>query len=143
MGIKITPADTAFSKCVRERANWTCQVCHTVYPKGSRGLECSHYYGRGNYSVRFDPYNAWAHCTACHFKMGSNPDTFVRWVENRLSEHQLSKLRERKNNTDLGKTYRKELKEIAAHYRDELKEMERIRAEGEMGYLEFQGYGVT
>ena len=42
MAIKITPADTAFSKCVKERADWKCERCGTQYQEGDRGLHCSH-----------------------------------------------------------------------------------------------------
>ena len=32
--MKISPADQAFSRCVRERADWTCEKCHTSLVAG-------------------------------------------------------------------------------------------------------------
>ena len=39
-------------------------------PRKARGLECSHHHGRGNWSIRFEPQNAEALCTGCHFLEG-------------------------------------------------------------------------
>ena len=42
--IKRTPADKAFSDCVRSASEWTCERCHTYYEEGRRmGLHCSHF----------------------------------------------------------------------------------------------------
>ena len=34
--MKAKPADTAFSKCVREAANWCCERCNTQYERRTR-----------------------------------------------------------------------------------------------------------
>ena len=36
MAVKITPADTAFGKCVKERASWRCERCGTQYQEGDK-----------------------------------------------------------------------------------------------------------
>jgi len=64
--IKLCKADSEFSLFVRERDLWTCNRCHKRYPPGSIGLQCSHYWGRGKESTRFDPENCDALCTGCH-----------------------------------------------------------------------------
>lgn len=68
--VKLDKADTEFSLFIRERDLWTCRRCHTRYPPGSRGLQNSHYYGRGKESVRFDPENCDALCSGCHMLWG-------------------------------------------------------------------------
>lgn len=126
MALKITPADSAFSKCIRERASWCCEVCGTGYTPSDKGLQCSHYFGRGNWSVRFDPENAEAACTACHFEMETNPHAFSeRWRE-KLGPVRYEALLERKNDLNRGREYRrtKGKGDVAKHYRDELKRMQ-------------------
>ena len=125
-GIKTTPADQAFSLCVRARAGWRCEVCNTQYQKGAQGLHCSHFHGRGNWGVRLDPDNASAHCFGCHQKMGANPHEHTDWTRNKLGEFRYQALIERKNDISLGKLYRKTKGkgEIAKHYRDQLKLLE-------------------
>lgn len=73
MKIRIDPADVTFSKAIRTRDEWICQRCHTDYKKRNhRGLECSHYFGRGRENIRFDPENCDALCTGCHQVWGSD-----------------------------------------------------------------------
>jgi 5-methylcytosine-specific restriction endonuclease McrA len=64
--MKIDKADALFSKYIRIRDNWTCQRCHTRHEEGSRGLHCSHFFGRANENTRFDPQNCTAICFGCH-----------------------------------------------------------------------------
>lgn len=64
--IKIDKADQVFSKFIRTRDNWTCNRCHHKHEEGSQGLHCSHFFGRGKESTRFDPNNCDALCFACH-----------------------------------------------------------------------------
>ena len=139
-GIKLNPADTAFSKCVRERTDYTCEVCGGQYEEGDRGLHCSHYFGRRAYSVRFDPANAFAHCFACHQRLGSNPDDFARWADGVLGSGRVQLLRERREDNSLGKTVKKNLKDVAKHYREQLKIMKAKRADGAVGRIEFEGW---
>lgn len=140
--IKKTPADNAFSDCVRERAGWCCERCGTYYPEGRRGgLHCSHFHGRGNWGIRFDPLNAFSHCFGCHQKLGANPHEFREWVVEKIGEGAYEILLERKNDTGLGKMVRrtKGKGEIAKHYRDQLKAMRELRERG-ISELEFEGW---
>lgn len=59
-------ADSKFSEYIRTRDNWTCQRCLRKYKEKSQGLHCSHFFGRRNESVRFDPENCVSLCFGCH-----------------------------------------------------------------------------
>jgi len=137
--IKRTPADKAFSDCIRERANWTCERCGTYYPEGHRGgLECSHHHSRGKWGVRFDPINAESLCTGCHFLDGGTQERRERV----LTDAEQEILYEKARDTSLGRIVRKTKGkgDIAKHYRNELKRMQDLRENGEVGRLEFIGY---
>lgn len=70
--IKLKPADVTFSNLIRERDNWTCKRCGTKYTPPTSGLQCSHFWGRGNKKTRFDPLNCDALCYGCHSRMEGN-----------------------------------------------------------------------
>ena len=142
MGIKRTPADAAFSNCVRYRVDYCCEVCGRDYPDSSTrmGLHCSHLFGRRNYSVRFDPRNAFSHCYSCHKQFSENPVEFHLWARAQIGEGAIALLRERMNDHNLGKSVRKNLKEVAAHFRGELDRMAKLRSRGKKGHIEFVGY---
>ena len=138
-GIKRTPADIAFSNCIREAANWSCERCGTYYPEGHRnGIECSHHHSRGNWGIRFDPLNAECLCTGCHFLVGG---TEQRRKEV-LTEDEQEILFEKMRDTQLGKESRKTKGkgEIAKHYREQLRIMEKQREYGNIMKLRFIGY---
>ena len=72
--IKRPSSDKHFSYCVRARAKWHCQRCEKDYTDLNRqGLQCSHFIGRANLAVRFDPKNAISLCAGCHTLVGSHP----------------------------------------------------------------------
>lgn len=64
--MKLTKIDKVFSLLVRLLAGRRCERCGTVYPEGKRGLHCSHYMGRTNYSTRWLVDNCDALCYGCH-----------------------------------------------------------------------------
>lgn len=142
--VKRTPADAAFSNCVRERAGWRCERCNTYYPEGHgrQGLHCSHFHGRGNWSVRFDPENAFSHCYGCHSYFEQNPAEFKDWIIASMGEGAYELLMERKQDTGLGKMYKKTKGkgDIAKHYRLEHERMKQLRDEGEIGPIEFSAW---
>ena len=100
-GTKRWAQDKVFSEYIRTRDNWTCQRCQKYYnPEESNkrmGLHCSHYYGRGKWSVRFDPDNAVALCYGCHRYLGSNPADHLDFIKKRLGKEKFDRLIERKN----------------------------------------------
>lgn len=143
MLIKITPADKAFGDCVKARVNWTCESCRTYYPESNRrGLHCSHFHGRGNWSIRLDPLNAFAHCFHCHMYFEANPHEFTVWALEQMGQGAYDILLEKKNNTSLGKEYKrtKGKGEVAKHYREEYKRIASGRGSGETGRIEFIGW---
>lgn len=141
MGIKITPADKAFSLCIRERSNWTCDRCDTFYPEGKRmALHCSHYHGRGKYSTRFDPNNCWAHCFGCHRYLSAHPAEFTAWALEKLGDGLFEIVCERAQDMKLGRLAKREAKEIAKYYRDQHKNMRTQREIGIEGRIEIVGY---
>ena len=88
MGIKITPADKAFSYCVKFRDKWTCQRCGKKHEVGSKGLHCSHYWGRGKSATRRDLQNCISLCYPCHqlWGHGDGRDEYKLFMINQLGQ---------------------------------------------------------
>lgn len=120
-GIKITPADKYFSKCVRKRAHWRCERCGGSYTPSCSGLHCSHFHGRANWAVRFHPDNASSLCYGCHSFMGANPHEHQKFFMDRLGDGMYQILLETKRDSNLAKTLRKTKGKglLAAHYKDQ------------------------
>ena len=96
--MKVTKADKYFSNLVRHRDGWRCSVCGTQYgPDCGASLQCSHFIGRANKAVRFDPDNASAKCAACHFRMEHHPILFATFIVNRLGKERMADLVIRSN----------------------------------------------
>lgn len=141
MSIKITQADKYFSLCVRERAGWKCERCGRDTPDDKRmGLHCSHFHGRGKWSVRFDPENCEALCYGCHQHVGSHPPIHEYRALQRLGTLRFDALQGRAECTFNGRLAKRSQREIAAHYRAEHKRMLAERANGAIGRLEFAGW---
>ena len=140
--VKINTADRWFSKCVRERNDWKCQGCGKQYDPSSTGLHCSHYYGRRNTSVRYDPLNAFAHCYGCHQRYGSNPEDFHEHYLDTYGKGALEIVKEKRTSLYCAKenNAKRFMKDIAYHYREEHKRMLRDRASGKTGWVEFTGW---
>jgi len=135
-GIKRTPLDAVFSDLVRERADWTCEVCQKHFPdrKGA-GLHASHYFGRRGLSTRFHGDNVFSHCYGCHQKLGSNPHEFTAWVKSRLGDTRYDELVLRAHRPQ--KYSKAERKEMQEHFKAQLAYIRRRRREGEVGIIEF------
>ena len=133
-----TPADVAFSLCVRERAEWRCENCGTQHNPSSVGLGCSHHHGRGNWSIRFSPLNGESLCTACHYAVGGTEER----RQEVLTKQEQDILWELKADTNLGREYKRTKGKgaVAKHYRDEFKRMQDLRASGVTGRIEFVGW---
>mgnify|MGYP001558060187 CR=1 FL=1 len=59
--------DAEFRKLIMQRDGWTCQKCGKAYPEGSRGIQVSHFYTKGQHEwMRYDPDDACAMCFRCH-----------------------------------------------------------------------------
>lgn len=136
--VKRKPSDVAFSKCVREASDWTCERCDSRYEKGAQGLHCSHIYSRRHRTIRWSAMNAQALCYSCHEWFGGNPADSGLWVRNLLGEGHFQLLEEKRDCKV--KVSKLEEKEIAAHYRKQLKILEERRAAGETGKLDFESW---
>ncbi len=136
MPTKPNPADIAFSKCVRERADWQCQYSGVMFERNAHGLHCSHFYGRRMRSLRWHPLNCFAHSYASHNFLGENPHEFTEWAEKELGTDKYLEL------VGLSQiimpTTKLDRKEIAKHYREEHKRMLSERDAGAVGWLDFE-----
>jgi len=125
-GIKLRPADIAFSKCIRYAAGHTCERCGIFKPptglSGSAGMENSHNFSRSHRTIRWCKENCLCLCTKCHQWFGANPADSGRWLELKIGTGTLEILREKRDSKI--KVSKLEEREIAAHYRAELKHME-------------------
>lgn len=133
--MKRSPADDAFSKCIRSANNYICEKCGAVHDKRSSGLHCSHIFGRRHRTIRWCKDNAQALCFGCHKWFGENPADSGIWLAELLGESHLDLLREKRDS--MIKVSKIEEKEIAAHYRQQLKEIEEKRNQGQKGYIDF------
>ena len=139
--IKRTPADKAFSDCIRSAAEWTCERCHTYYPEGGRmGLHCSHYHGRGKWGIRFCVDNAESLCYGCHQYLGANPNLHTDHKVGMLGHGAIDILREKSNDTSLGRMAKREVKFIAKYYREEFKRIHQLRLDGVIGKIEINSW---
>lgn len=93
--LKRSLADKYFSEYIRKRAGWSCERCRVEYEPPTTALHCSHFYGRGNKSTRFDPDNASALCYGCHQRMGAHPNEHVEFFKKRLGEKRFEALANR------------------------------------------------
>lgn len=96
-GIKRTKADALFSDYIRLRDDYTCQRCFKQYEGKQKGIQCSHFHGRGKRSVRFDPENALALCAGCHSRFTAYPDEHVEWFKRRIGPVKYELLSNRAN----------------------------------------------
>lgn len=123
--LKITTADKYFSLCIREAQKFICERCGTFAPPElSKRLDCSHFHGRGKWSVRFDPDNGSALCLGCHLYLTAHPVEHVAFIQNKLGPYRFQALQERANDTTRGRQAKREVKEIAKHFKAQL---ERVR----------------
>lgn len=136
--MKRSPADDAFSKCVRAAADYTCQRCGKQYDKSSTGLHCSHNFSRRHKTIRWCKENALALCFSCHQWFGGNPWESGLWLEEKIGKGTLDILTEKKNMKF--KITAQDEKEIAKHYREQLKKIDQYRQSGYIGYVDFDSY---
>ena len=139
--MKITPADNAFSNCIRERSGWTCERCGAQHEVGSSGLHCAHFEGRWNWATRFEPANCFALCYGCHRLLDGRKLTFEKFFIEKRGQDTLEWVWSLARDVDLERAIRrtKGLGEIAKHYRFQYIQMETKRAfENPYGYLNFE-----
>lgn len=136
--MKISPADSYFSKCVRAANDYTCYRCGTKYDKSSTGLHCSHNFSRRHRTIRWCKDNALPLCYSCHQFFGGNPLDSGLWLLSEFGEEFFDRLREKMHSKV--KVSKLEEKEIAKHYKEQLAIIEQKRAEGVEGFIDFLSY---
>ena len=71
--------DRRFALAIKNRDNWTCQMC------GSKtGIQCSHLISRRYHATRWLMGNAVAQCARCHLRSHMDPLMFDAWVEAKI-----------------------------------------------------------
>lgn len=136
--MKLKPADTWFSKCVRAANDWRCEKCKGQHEENSMSLHCSHILSRRHRTTRWCVLNVQALCISCHGWAGGNPNDFTDWIIAFIGANNLDNLRLQSNS--LIKVSKKDEKDIATHYRKQLKEITRKRSSGETGYIKYISY---
>lgn len=84
--IKIRKTDSNFSRYIRTKSNWKCEICGKDCSNEHNKLECAHYHGRRKESVRFDSENCHALCKSCHKKTHKDKDLFTSFVKSKLGK---------------------------------------------------------
>lgn len=131
--MKVSSADSYFSKCIRAAHGNTCEWC------GKVGLmDCSHVFSRRHRTIRWDKLNANCLCKGCHRKWHESPANSMQWFEAEFGIGRIDILREKMRSRMVVKTI--EEKDIAKHYREQLKLIQASREAGECGYIDFESY---
>jgi len=138
----ITTADKWFSRCVRERADWTCERCGKRYTPPTQALHCAHYYSRGKWATRFEPLGAMCCCYGCHRIIDKEKAEKDRLYIEIFGSFALEILKEKLADLSLAKAMKRTKGRglIAHHYKEEYERMMQERAAGVVGRLEFVGY---
>lgn len=99
--IKILPEDTLFSRYIRKR-DGKCMRCGSRVLYNDKGEpithQNSHYFGRRNWGIRFDPDNCDTLCGACHQMWGGDDRReYEAFKKKQLGERGYNLLQIRKN----------------------------------------------
>lgn len=121
MKISLCRADILFSRIIRKR-DGECVRCHSRVEYNEKGEpfthQASHYWGRGNWSVRFDPENVDTLCFCCHRLWGGDERrAYEEFKRKQLGERGYLRLEIRKN------AYAKRDKKLALIYVKALKKL--------------------
>lgn len=127
MKVRITKEDAVFSKLIRLRDKYTCQVCNKFFADG-HGLQCSHFYSRRHQATRYDPMNAAAKCFTCHQRLGENPIEFDAWIRSYLGDVLYEELKA-KHHTIMKRT-KADRADLYTHLKNELRRFEKALSYG-------------
>jgi len=137
--IKNSTIDQTFSKLIRERDGYICQMPNCKYCENlslrNGGLECSHYRSRRYLAGRWYPDNCCSFCHPAHAEIDQGPQAVhVRLMIELLGETGHDRLVERLQRNDF-KYSQADRIEMHAHYKAQLAYLERQRREGKTGVL--------
>jgi len=94
---KLRPADTKFSKYLRELRGWKCEKCGIDCSSNHQYLTVSHYHGRRKESVRFDEENCDTLCRRCHLYFEEHKEEYSLWKIKKLGRKKFDALLVRAN----------------------------------------------
>lgn len=90
--IKIRKTDRDYSKYIRTKADWKCEMCGRDCSYDKSKLENSHYFGRARETTRFDDRNCHALCKPCHRKTHENKEYYSLWIKKKLGHTEFQRL---------------------------------------------------
>jgi hypothetical protein len=99
-GIKLDPADKAFSQYIRLR-DGECRRCHSPVRLNAKGEpvthQASHFQGRGKEATRFDLENVDTLCGGCHMYFTAYPAEHYMWQVNQKGQQTVDQIVLRSN----------------------------------------------
>lgn len=136
-GIKRLTADKHMSDVMRKKAQYICQLTDKDYSDNPQGLQLSHFIGRGNWAVRFDPKNCLVLSAWAHAEMEAHPVKHINlWREihggiygRSESDAELNALLARSTCIERAKYARANHKLIGKHYLAISKEIDTLTEE--------------
>jgi len=136
--VKIQTLDQTFSLAIREQYDYTCAFPECPYCDNHSlryigRLDCAHYYNRYRASGRWYPDNCAALCREVHVHLEHNKALEVKFFTELLGEVRHEWLVERHQGIFRYKPW--ERWEMNQHYRAQKLKMEKLRIDGELGYL--------
>ena len=126
MKIRIDKRDAIFSKLIRLRARFNCELrakCNGRYFPQGHGLQCCHIFSRRHQATRYDPDNALAGCFACHQYFGENPTLFTALVKAHLGDVRYEALEAR--HSTIVKRTKHDSESLYEHLKEQYKALQR------------------
>ena len=113
MARAVRMADKAFSDYIRAR-DLKCVTC------GKPTQDCSHVFRRGHHAVRWNEWNAYGQCRACHFRHHYQSESWLLdYARRRVGQEQLESLRTEWGGMSHWKVY--QVEEVARFYAQKAK----------------------
>jgi len=96
-------ADTAFSKFIRNRDDWTCKTCELLKKPNTQffgaNAHCSHFVGRMNMATRYEEKNCICQCAKENVFMEGNKPVFALYLTRKYGEGIIEELVKQGNTT--------------------------------------------
>jgi len=139
VAVKRTAADIAFSKAIRESYDYECCHCGTSYRHDPGYIDCAHVHTRKHRNTRWNAeWGAVALCKPCHRRFTDFPIEWGDWLRREFGDEWYDEAKRRAWQTR--KYTKAEQADIAKHYREEVKRIEKLRLDGEQGYIKLVSY---
>ena len=90
--IKIRKTDKDYSKYIRTKANWKCEICGRDYSFDHSKLENAHYFTRNRETTRFDDRNCHALCKSCHRKAHEDKRYYEAFMIKKYGKREFDRL---------------------------------------------------